>query len=215
MENNVKIYKEYLLAANQKINLVSRRSAENEIDLHIEDSLKIFDHWTISNQQIVDIGSGAGFPGLIMAVADVRNQYTLLESDLKKHKFLEEVSVLLKLQHVQVIRDRAENIGQQESYREKFDAVTSRGVAAMRVVLEYCLPLVRVGGAVFLWKGPRYKEEMEEAGNALQLLGGRVEEIHLYNIGSDRQRAILQVRKIHSTPEKYPRRTGLPNKRPL
>ncbi len=215
MENNVRIYKNYLLQENDKTNLVSRRTIEDELDLHIEDSQKVFDHWRLEKQKIIDVGSGAGFPGLIMAMYGQENEYTLLESDLKKCNFLQQTIELLKMDHVQVIRGRAEEIGQHNTHREKYDLSISRAVAAMRVIIEYCLPLTRVGGMVLLWKGPRYEEEIEQSKNALQVLGGQVEDTYLYQIGGDRKRAIIQIRKIQPTPEKYPRRAGLPVKRPL
>lgn len=215
MENNVNIYKKYLLAANQNTNLVSRKMSSDDLDLHIEDSLKVFDRWQFKDYRLIDIGSGAGLPGLVMAIKDRNNYYTLLEADLKKSQFLEQVIELLKLQHVQVVRERAEVIGQHQDYRESFDAVSSRAVASMRVVLEYCLPLARIGGVVWLWKGPRYQEEIEEAEKVLKLLGGEIEDIFLYPLGEDRQRAIIQIRKQKASPEKYPRRPGMPVKRPL
>ncbi len=215
MENNVKIYKKYLLEENDKTNLVSRRTIEEELDLHIEDSKKVFERWQLKKQKIIDVGSGAGFPGLIMAMYCQDNEYTLLESELKKCNFLQQTIEMLKINQVQVIRGRAEEIGHHKDYREQYDVSASRAVAAMRVIIEYCLPLTQVGGMVFLWKGPRYEEEIEQSQNALQVLGGKVEDIHLYKIGGGRQRAIIQIRKIQPTPEKYPRRTGLPVKRPL
>ncbi len=215
MENNVKKYKKFLLKENEKINLVSRKTIEEDIELHIEDSQKIFERWQIRNQKIIDVGSGAGFPGLIMAINNKQNTYTLLEAELKKCQFLKQAVVLLDMNHVQVIRARAEEIGHNNAYREQFDVSVSRAVAAVKVVIEYCLPFTRVGGMLLLWKGPRYEEEIEQSSNALQMLGGRVEDIYLYRIGEDRQRAIILIRKIQATPEKYPRRTGLPLKRPL
>ena len=215
MDINVMRYKNYLLAANQNTNLISRRMSSEDLDLHIEDSLKIFERWQFQDYRVIDIGSGAGMPGLVMAIADKNNHYTLLEVDLKKSHFLKQAIDLLKLQHVQVIRERAEVIGQHQDYRESFDVVCSRAVASMRVVLEYCLPLARIGGIVWLWKGPRYQEEIEEAEKILELLGGVVEEVFLYPLGEDRQRAIIQIRKQQASPEKFPRRPGLPVKRPL
>ncbi|KUG02577.1 rrna small subunit 7-methylguanosine (m7g) methyltransferase gidb [hydrocarbon metagenome] len=215
MENNVKQYKNFLLQENDKTNLVSRKTVAEEIDMHIEDSQKVFERWSLEKQEIIDVGSGAGFPGLIMAISRQENTYTLLESELKKYQFLSQAVQLLKMSHVQVIRGRAEELGHDNAYREHFDVATSRAVAAMRVVIEYCLPLTRVGGMVLLWKGPRYEEEIEQSTHALKVLGGKVEEIYLYQLGEDRQRAIIQIRKHQQTPERYPRRTGLPVKRPL
>ena len=215
MENNVKQYKNFLLRENDKTNLVSRKTVAEEIDMHIEDSQKVFDRWSLEKQDIIDVGSGAGFPGLIMAISKQENRYTLLEAELKKYQFLSQAVQLLKMDHVQVIRGRAEEIGHDKGYREHFDVAASRAVAAMRVVIEYCLPLTKVGGMVLLWKGPRYEEEIDQSTHALEVLGGKVEEIYLYQLGEDRQRAIVQIRKHQQTPGIYPRRTGLPVKRPL
>jgi len=215
MENNVIKYKNYLLQENEKTNLVSRKSSREEIDLHLEDSIKIFNYLDLQDERIIDVGSGAGFPGLIMAIKNRQCEYTLLESDLKKSNFLKNGVNLLQLDNVQVIRNRAEELGQDTKYREKFDICTSRAVAEMNLVLEYCMPLIREGGMVLLWKGPRYEEEIERAANALDILGGTIEEVFLYQLGIDRQRAIVKIRKNRKTPQKYPRRTGLPTKRPL
>ncbi|WP_073093117.1 16S rRNA (guanine(527)-N(7))-methyltransferase RsmG [Thermosyntropha lipolytica] len=213
MEYIVNKYKELLIQENKKHNLVSRRMDVEELDEHIRDSLAILD-WVNLSGRGVDIGTGAGFPGLILAIYCPDIAFTLIEADLKKSMFLTKVGRECNLSNVQVVRKRAEEAGRDLELRERFDFCTSRAVAAMRVMLEYALPLVKKGGLVYMWKGPNFEEEWKEAHNALEVLGGRVVDVYAYASG-DRRRYIVAVEKTAPTPEKYPRRTGIPAKRPL
>ncbi|MEA1961545.1 MAG: 16S rRNA (guanine(527)-N(7))-methyltransferase RsmG [Bacillota bacterium] len=215
MEINVKDFQAYLLQENQKQNLISRKSGEDEMPKHIQDSLAVIDFFSFEDKQVVDIGSGAGFPGMILAISCTDTSFTLIESDLKKSQFLREAIIKLSLKEVDVIRQRVEELGQDPDYRERFDVCTSRAVASMNVMLEYGLPLVKVGGCLLLWKGLHYQQEIDEAKNALAVLGGEVEEVFSYSLMEERDRVILLVRKKRPTPMKYPRRTGIPSKRPL
>lgn len=215
MEINVNRFAQLLLAENQKQNLISRRAGGKEIEQHIKDSIQVLQWVSLDNRQVIDIGSGAGFPGLILAMVCPGSRVTLVEADLKKSLFLQYVCDQLELDNVRVIRDRAENLGCDPVHREKYDFCTSRAVAAMRVMLEYGVPLVNTEGQVLLWKGSSYRQEIAEARMALEILGGRVEEIYLYNILPGSERAIVAVRKVHPTPPQYPRKVGVPGKRPL
>lgn len=215
MEYNVNRYIKLLLEENTRQNLVSRKSIDDELAKHIEDSLKILDYISLENKNIVDIGSGAGFPALVLGISCPTASFTLVESDLKKSTFLETVKTALELNNVNVIRTRAEELGQNQDYRGSFDICTCRAVAAMNILLEYALPLLKPGGRLLLWKGRNYQQEITEAQKALELLDGKVTDNYLYNLMEDRDRAIVVVEKQGTTPAKYPRRVGIPAKRPL
>lgn len=215
MEIYVKRFVQLLFAENEKQNLVSRKAGSEEIEQHVRDSLQLLEWVNLVNLEVIDIGSGAGFPGLILAMACPQSRFTLLESDLKKSGFLQMVIEELGLENVLVIRERAEVLGQDRQYRNSYDVCTNRAVAAMSVVLEYGIPLIKRGGRVFLWKGRNYQQEIAEAEVALEILGGKIEDVYLYNLRQTRDRAIVAVEKVGRTPGQYPRRVGAPAKSPL
>jgi 16S rRNA (guanine527-N7)-methyltransferase len=215
MEIYVKRFVQLLFAENEKQNLVSRKAGSEEIEQHVRDSLQLLEWVNLVNLEVIDIGSGAGFPGLILAMACPQSRFTLLESDLKKSGFLQMVIEELGLENVLVIRERAEVLGQDRQYRNSYDVCTNRAVAAMSVVLEYGIPLIKRGGRVFLWKGRNYQQEIAEAEVALEILGGKIEDVYLYNLRQARDRAIVAVEKVGRTPGQYPRRVGAPAKSPL
>lgn len=215
MEIYVKRFVQLLFAENEKQNLVSRKAGSEEIGQHVRDSLQLLEWVNLVNLEVIDIGSGAGFPGLILAMACPQSRFTLLESDLKKSGFLKRVIEELGLENVLVIRERAEVLGQDRQYRNSYDVCTNRAVAAMSVVLEYGIPLIKRGGRVFLWKGRNYQQEIAEAEVALEILGGKIEDVYLYNLRQERDRAIVAVEKVGRTPGQYPRRVGAPAKSPL
>jgi 16S rRNA (guanine527-N7)-methyltransferase len=215
MEYKVKRFIEILKEENKKQNLVSRKSLAEEIDKHVEDSLQANQLMDISGKRLVDIGSGAGFPGLILAISRPDCQVTLVESDRKKAQFLNNVAAKLQLSNVAVVPERAEILGHQEGFREQFQLCTSRAVAALNVLLELSLPLLTVGGQAVIWKGRNYQQEIDEAQHALQTLGGVLVEQHDYTLMQERDRILLVVKKTTPTPARYPRRPGIPAKRPL
>ncbi len=215
MEIYVKRFIELLFQENEKQNLVSRKAGLPEIEQHVQDSRQLLEWVSLVEQDVIDIGSGAGFPGLILAMACPQSRFTLLESDLKKSGFLQLAIAELGLTNVRVIRERAEVLGQDPQYRNSFDVCTNRAVAAANVVLEYGIPLVKIGGKVFLWKGRSFQQEIDEAREALQILGGQIEAVYQYELNQDRDRAIVAVQKVRPTPDQYPRRVGAPTKKPL
>jgi len=216
MEYNVKSFTKLLWRENALHNLVSRKTSPEDLQRHIEDSLRLLDFTPLPpGARLVDIGSGAGFPGLLLAMARPEVEVTLLESDGKKCQFLNLVREELGLEQVRVVCRRAEEVGHDPAWREGFDYCTSRAVAAMNIMLEYGLPLLKVEGRLLLWKGRNYTIEMEEAQNALETLGGMVEDIFHYTLMEDLDRVIISIRKTSHTPDKYPRRVGVPSKRPL
>ncbi len=215
MEYNVNKYKAALLAENEKHNLVSRKSLANEFDKHVEDSLQVFSYFDLSGLKGADIGTGAGFPGLIMAMVKPKCCLTLIEPDLKKSNFLQRMILELSLSNVEVLKIRAEEIGHNQKYRAKYDFCTSRAVTSINVLLEYTMPLLKTGGKLLLWKGQNYKQELEEAFNALQIFKAVVTNTFHYTLVNDLDRVIVVIEKQGETPDKYPRRTGIPAKRPL
>jgi 16S rRNA (guanine527-N7)-methyltransferase len=215
MEINVKSYIELLLRENQKQNLVSRKAGAPEIEQHVQDCLQVLEWVSLIDLDVIDIGSGAGFPGLILAMACPQSRFTLVESDLKKSLFLQMAVEELGLANVKVVRERAEVLGRDQQYRNRYDVCTNRAVAAMNVVLEYSIPLVKLGGKVLLWKGKSYQQEIDEAQNALKKLGGKIGNIFLYKLIEEKDRAIIAVEKVRPTPDQYPRRVGAPTKNPL
>jgi len=216
MEYTVKSFTKLLWRENALHNLVSRKTSPDDLQRHIDDSLQLLEFADLPpGARLVDIGSGAGFPGLILAMARPEVEVTLVESDGKKSQFLNLVREELGLEQVKVVCRRVEEIGRDPSYRECFDYCTSRAVAAMNIMLEYGLPLIKDEGRLFLWKGRNYQIEMEEAQNALSTLGGMVEDIFHYTLMEELDRVIISLRKSCKTPDKYPRRVGVPSKRPL
>lgn len=215
MEINVKKYLQMVWAENKKQNLVSRRTTREDLEQHFYDSVQVLEWVALEGQAIVDIGSGAGLPGLALAIVQPDCQMTLVEANLKKSGFLQAVQEELKIDNVRIIRARAEELGRDDVYRSSYDMCTSRAVASLRVMLEYGLPLVKTGGKALLWKGARYRQEIEEAQPALQILGGEIETIYKYQLSPANERAIVAIKKVHPTPDKYPRKVGAPAKNPL
>jgi 16S rRNA (guanine527-N7)-methyltransferase len=215
MEYKIKAFIEMLRRENTRHNLVSRKSLEEEIYKHVEDSLQLNQYIDISGQELVDIGSGAGFPGLILAISKPSCQVTLVESDRKKALFLNIAADELQLPNVLVAVERAEILGHKEGFREHYQLCTSRAVAALNILLELALPLLQTGGRAILWKGRNYQQEIKAAQNALNTLNGVVVGTHYYTLTQERDRVLLVVEKTMPAPEKYPRRPGIPAKRPL
>lgn len=215
MEIIVNRFIDFLFAENEKQNLISRQAGREDVLSHIEDSLAVLKFVELSGKRVIDIGSGAGFPAIVLAMHCPQTEFVLIESDLKKSTFLQSCREQLALQNVQIMRARAEEIGQDKRFRARFDYCSSRAVAAMNIMLEYGLPLLKTGGKLLLWKGINYQTEIDEAQKALQILKAEVEMISPYTLPGDKQRVIVVVKKEAETPLQYPRRTGTPAKRPL
>lgn len=215
MEDKLQKFIRLVETENQKHNLISRRTTHSELWQHIEDSRQVLAWEQLAGLKLVDIGSGAGFPGVVLAICCPASQVTLVESDLKKSSFLIQASKELELDNVEVIRDRAESLGRDQRYRQQFDVCSSRAVASMRIMLEYALPLIKINGVAWLWKGSNYQQEIDEAQSALGTLGGTLEKVYRYSLIGEQDRSIVVVRKTTATPAKYPRRIGLPAKKPL
>ncbi|EOC99425.1 16S rRNA (guanine(527)-N(7))-methyltransferase RsmG [Caldisalinibacter kiritimatiensis] len=211
------IYKELLKEWNKKINITAITD-DSDIDVkHFIDSLSVLKTGFVKEgYKIIDIGTGGGFPGLPLKIANPSLEVVLLDSLNKRIKFLNEVIENLGLSNITVIHGRAEDYGKKEEYREKFDIAVSRAVASLNVLCEYCLPFVKVGGYFLAMKGPEIYEEIEDAKKALDVLGGVVEDKFDIKLPfTDIKHTILVIKKVTETPTKYPRKAGKPTKRPL
>ena len=209
-------YYEMLIEWNQKMNLTAITDPKEVAIKHFADSLSIFNYIDLpQNARIIDVGTGAGFPGVVMKIARPDLELTLLDSLKKRLVFLESVLNKLGLSS-ELIHDRAENAAQNIDLREGFDLAISRAVARMNVLSEYCLPFVRLSGHFAAMKGPDAQSEIQAAKNAIQILGGKIfkiNEFELYENGGGR--TIVLVEKIRPTPEKYPRNSGKIKSNPL
>lgn len=212
---NFKIYMELLLEWNEKINLTAITD-ENDIVLkHFVDSLTI-KKYISENEKIIDIGTGAGFPGIPLAIMNKNNEITLMDSLNKRIVFLNDVIDKLKLNNVKAIHSRAEELARNKNHREKYDVAVSRAVANLSTLVEYMLPFVRIGGKCICMKGPNIEEELKNAKKAIKELGGEVIKIENFKLPeSDNERNIVIIKKIRETSSKYPRKSGTPSKEPI
>lgn len=208
------LYMQELLEWNKKINLTAIED-ENEIILkHFIDSLTV-QKYIKNAQNIIDIGTGAGFPGIPLAIVNEKSNIVLLDSLNKRINFLNNVIQKLELSNVKAIHGRAEDLAKIVQHREKYDIVISRAVAPFNVLLEYMLPFNKVNSYTIAMKGSNI-EEVDISNNALKKLGGKVEKIEKINLpNTDIKRNIIIVRKIEETPKKFPRKAGIPKKEPL
>ena len=205
-------YMDLLLQWNEKINLTAITDPTQIIEKHFIDSLSI-KQYIKDDTNIIDVGTGAGFPGIPLAIVSNCN-FTLVDSLNKRINFLNAVVKELDLNNVICVHSRAEDFA--KTNRDKFDVAISRAVASMNILLEYLIPFIKVGGTCICMKGPKAEEEIKEASNALKILGGQIEEIKELKLGEEEySRNIVIVKKIKSTPTKYPRKAGMPNKEPI
>jgi len=210
-------YSQELLTWNARHSLTAIREPEKIRVKHFLDSLSAFTVMRGSAmERIIDVGTGAGFPGLPLKILYPSIRLTLVESVGKKAAFCRHIVELLDLPDVDVIQERVEALGQQAAHREKYDWAVARAVAMMPVLMEYLLPLARVGGQVLAMKGDSAPVEAHTAERATQILGGHLRQLTPMNLpGVVEDRYLVVVDKVAATPEKYPRRVGIPSKRPL
>ena len=212
---NLYKYMKLMLEWNEKINLTAITEPKEVILKHFVDSLTILKYLE-KEEKIIDVGTGAGFPGIPLNIMNDDCEYTLLDSLNKRIIFLNEVISKLQLKNIETIHSRVEEFGKSKKYRENYDIATSRAVAPLNVLLEYLLPLVKVNGICICMKGSNVKEEIEDSKNAISILGGKLEKIETINLpDSDITRNIVIIRKIKNTPAKYPRKPGTPTKEPI
>ena len=217
MASQFMTYLSLLLEWNEKMNLTAITDKKDVVQKHFVDCLSILPHlsWT-GQEKIIDVGTGAGFPGIPVKIACPEVEMTLLDSLQKRIGFLEEVGNQLGLSGVNYVHSRAEDGGQNPDYREQFDLCVSRAVANLAVLAEFCLPFVKVGGRLAALKGPDALREIDEAQGALKKLGGKVAEVIDVEIPfTDLQHKLVIIEKTAPTPKAYPRKAGKINKNPL
>lgn len=203
-----------MLERNKVMNLTAITEPGDVAALHLLDSLALLPLAALENERLVDVGCGAGFPGVPLAIAGAGLEVTLLDSQKKRVDFLEEVREALGLENAVCVHGRAEEFAGEQ--REQFDAAVSRAVAALPVLCELCLPLVKVGGRMLAMKSANSEEEINGAKRAVKLLGGQVEWVKDYRIPTTEViHRLVCIRKIAPTPGKYPRRFALIKKQPL
>ncbi|HHU72935.1 MAG TPA: 16S rRNA (guanine(527)-N(7))-methyltransferase RsmG [Clostridiales bacterium] len=209
-------YYELLIEWNKVMNLTAITDFTEVIDKHFLDSLTMIKIYSLSNEKIIDVGTGAGFPGIPLKIAFPNTKIVLLDSLRKRINFLDEVIKSLRLDGIETIHGRAEDLGKDTKYREKFDVCTSRAVANLATLAEYCLPFVKVGGNFISYKSGDVTEELNLAKKATGLLGGSIDEIKIFPLpGTDIDRSLIKIKKDSRTPMKFPRTPGKPSKEPL
>lgn len=206
-------YMELLLQWNEKMNLTAITEPEEVILKHFIDSLTIIPYLKEADT-VLDIGTGAGFPGIPLKILEENKKFTLLDSLNKRIIFLQTVINELELKNIQAIHGRAEEFVSKE--RETYNIVTSRAVARLNVLLEYMLPFVKIGGRCICMKSFEIEEELKEAKKAIEILGGEIEKIDEITLpNTDIKRKIVVIKKVKNTPSKYPRKAGTPAKEPI
>lgn len=219
-ENEVVVYQKYLdilLEWNSKVNLTAIKEPDEIVVKHFLDSIAVLPHLPAEGSiSMLDVGTGAGFPGVPIKIAENRVNVVLLDSLKKRVSFLQHLITELSLDNITIVHGRAEDLGHVDKFRDRFDVVISRAVAKLSVLAELCLPFVKVGGFFIAYKGPKAQEEIWEAGNSLEVLGGKVGKLlRIVLPGDVDERVLVFVEKLRVTPDRYPRKAGVPEKRPL
>lgn len=216
-DNQIENFYKYMIGiidCNNKINLTAITDENMFIVKHFIDSLTI-NNYVKSAKSLIDIGTGAGFPGIPLKIINESMKVTLIDSVNKKLNVIRDISSKLNLTNLEIIHTRAEELGQNKKYRETYDIATTRAVSNISTIVEYMLPFVKLNGFAICMKGPNFKEELEEAKIAIDILGGKIEEIKSLNVSKELERNIIIIKKIKNTPNKYPRGQSKPLKEPI
>ena len=215
-----RIYYENLVEWNKVMNLTAITEEKDVYEKHFADSIMIFraippGKWS-EQTKLIDVGTGAGFPGLPIAICLPSVQITLMDSLQKRIRFLQDTVDRLGLTNVTLIHARAEELARNKEHREKYDLCVSRAVANLSTLTEYCLAFVRVGGDFVSYKTESISEELEKGQKAVRILGGQSAETDYYVLSqTDYHRSLVKIHKVRQTPGKYPRKAGIPSKEPL
>lgn len=210
-------YYELLIEKNKVMNLTAITEYDEVISKHFVDSLTIIKVINMDrNIRILDMGTGAGFPGIPLKIAFPDIHVVLLDSLNKRVNFLNEVIGELGLKNISAVHGRAEDFGRVEGYRESFDLCVSRAVARLATLSEYCMPYVKVNGFFISYKAGNLQTELDESKKAIGVLGGNIEQVESFNLpGTDMDRTLIKIRKTGKTPKAYPRTSGKPSKEPI
>lgn len=210
-------YYEMLVEWNEVMNLTAITEYNDVMKKHFVDSVSLVKAFDVTKKvTVIDVGTGAGFPGLALKIAYPNLQVTLLDSLNKRIQFLDAVIEKLGLTGVETIHGRAEDFAKPGKIREKYDLCVSRAVANLSTLSEYCLPFVKIGGQFISYKSEKITEEKEAAENAIRILGGKIErQVEFQLPESDIYRNLFVIKKVGATPKKFPRKAGLPSKEPL
>lgn len=209
-------YGQLLLEQNKVMNLTAITEPEQVARLHMLDCAALLNAAEFTGRSVLDVGTGAGFPGLVLKLCEPSIQLTLLDSLDKRVRWLAQVAPELGAEDVRCVHGRAEELAREPEWREQFDIVTSRAVADLRVLCELCLPFLRPGGVFLAMKAEDSAAEVDAAGRAVSVLGGRLMSAYRCEIpGTDVKRRVIRVEKLSPTPEKYPRRYAKIRKAPL
>lgn len=210
-------YRNGVIEWNEKVNLTAITDPQEFVVKHFIDSVLCvgFDEYKAA-KKVIDVGTGAGFPGIPLAILSDDKEFTLMDSLNKRLKIIDELSEGIGLTNVQTVHARAEELARNKAHREKYDICVSRAVANLTTLSEYCLPFIKVGGYLLAYKGPDAEAELADAKKAISILGGQVEKMEkaqLDDFGLDHR--IIFIKKVKNTPAKYPRKAGTPSKEPL
>ena len=206
-------YMQLLLEWNEKMNLTAITDPEEVIKKHFVDSITI-KKYIKEKSRLIDVGTGAGFPGIPLKIVDKSIKLTLLDSLNKRINFLNEIIEKLNLKEVNTIHSRAEEYAKNKA-RESYDVAVSRAVADLPILLEYLMPYVKLNGICICMKGPKAQKELERSKKAINILGGKLEKVEKITIDEEMERNLIIIRKIKDTSNKYPRKAGVPTKNPI
>lgn len=207
-------YMQGILEWNTKINLTAITEEKMFIVKHFVDSLTI-NKYIKDFKNLIDIGTGAGFPGIPLKIVNKDMKITVIDSINKKLNVIRDLADKIKFDDLEIIHARAEELAQNKQYRETYDVATTRAVSNLSTIVEYMLPFVKVGGFAICMKGPNFKEELDDAKKAIEVLGGKIEKIDSLNVGNDLERNIIIIKKVKNTPNKYPRGQSKPLREPI
>lgn len=213
----IEIFYQYMIQIlewNEKINLTAITDEKEFIIKHFIDSLTISK--LINNgDKIIDIGTGAGFPGIPLKIVNSNSEVTLIDSVNKKLNVIRDITTNLQFDKLNIIHTRAEDLAIDKNYREKFDVATTRAVSNLSTIAEYMLPFIKVGGKAICMKGPNFEEELSQSKKAISILGGRIEKVESLFVSGEFERNLIIIEKIKNTPKNYPRGKGKALKEPI
>lgn len=209
-------YYELLVEWNKVMNLTAITEEQDVVTKHFTDSLALVKALEMGDQSVMDVGTGAGFPGIPLKIAFPQLQVTLLDSLNKRVKFLDQVCEELGLAGISAVHGRAEDYGRDSVHREKYDVCVSRAVANISSLAEYCMPFVKVGGWFVPYKSGEIEEELAAGKLAVKILGGQITGVERFTLpGAEAMRTLVKIHKVKGISKKYPRKAGLPTKEPL